>query len=253
MSTYQRVFITGGASGIGRLAAQRFAARGSQVIAVDVNAAGLQQLAKEQPGVQVRELDITDHLAVNRCVEDVEKTQGPIDILINCAAIMPLGLLAEQDVTVMHRLLDINVKGTININKAILPFFLVRKKGVIVNFASVAGWVPCMYFGAYDATKFAVVAFSEVLYHENRHQGLQVCCVCPPPVKTPMLLQANIQPKILDEMEVVTPEQVLDALDKSLAKNQLFCFPGKLTRLSVWLRRWFPAIPWATDHRAEGF
>lgn len=249
----ERIFITGGASGIGRLASLRFAARGAQVIAVDMNEQGLQELAQENGQIQTKVLDITDYKAVAQCIDEVEEKEGPITSAINCAAIMPLGLLAEQDVEVMHKIMDINIKGTINVNKAILPHYLKRNSGIIVNFASIAGWVPCMYFGAYDASKFAVVAFSEVLYHENRHKGVQVCCVCPPPVKTPMLLEANIQPKILDQMEVVTPEQVLDAVEASIIKGELFCFPGKLTRLSIWMRRLFPSIPWNASHKAEGF
>lgn len=249
----KRLFITGGASGIGRLASLRYAAAGDQVIAVDVNEAALQQLALESERITVEKLDITDYPAVSNCINRIEAGHGAIDLVINCAAIMPLGLLAEQDVEVMHRMMDINVKGTINVNKAVLPWFLDRGQGTIVNFASIAGWVPCMYFGAYDASKAAVVSFSEVLHHETRAQGVKVCCVCPPPVKTPMLLEANIQPKILDEMEVVTPDQVLDAVDRSLQKGELFCFPGKLTRLSVIVRRLFPAIPWNASHKAEGF
>ncbi len=249
----KKYFITGGASGIGRLAAIKYAGEGNQVVAVDVNEAGLEKLALEAEGISVETLDITNHVAVNNCINRIEANHGSIDVVINCAAIMPLGLLAEQDVTVMHRMMDINVKGTINVNKAILPWFLERGQGTIVNFASIAGWIPCMYFGAYDASKAAVVSFSEVLHHETRDRGIQVCCVCPPPVKTPMLLEANFQPKILDEMEIVTPDQVLAALDVSLQKGKLFCFPGKLTKFSILVRRLFPAIPWNASHKAEGF
>ena len=248
-----RLFITGAASGIGRLAALRYAAAGNQVFAVDVNESGLEQLRLVSDLIITNKIDIINYQSVSDYINVIEEDYGPIDMVINCAAIMPLGLLSEQAVEIMHKMMDINVKGTINVNKAVLPWFLERGRGTIVNFASIAGWVPCMYFGAYDASKAAVVSFSEVLYHETRSKGISVCCVCPPPVKTPMLLEANIQPKILDEMEVVTPDEVLDAVSRSLKKGELFCFPGKLTRLSVLVRRLFPAIPWNASHKAEGF
>jgi NAD(P)-dependent dehydrogenase (short-subunit alcohol dehydrogenase family) len=60
-----------------------------------------------------------------------------------------------------------------------------------INFASMAGWMPILYLGAYNASKFAVVAFSEVLYHQNRNRGVRFACVCPPPVSTPLLKQAK--------------------------------------------------------------
>ena len=208
----QRILITGGASGIGRMASERYAKAGAQIIAVDVNAKGLAETQALHENIQTRELNITDHKAVQQCIDEIESQHGAIDKLIHCAAIMPLDLIETQSVETMHAMIDINVKGTININKALLPYFLKREKGVIVNFASIAGWIPCMYFGVYDASKAAVVSFSEVLHHEVRNKGIHVCCVCPPPVKTPMLLEANIQPKILDEMEKVVPEQVLNAM-----------------------------------------
>jgi short-subunit dehydrogenase len=54
---------------------------------------------------------------------------------------------------------------------------LERGEGDFINFASMAGWLPTLYMGAYDASKFAVVAFSEILYHENRNQGVRFACV----------------------------------------------------------------------------
>ena len=78
-----------------------------------------------------------------------------------------------------------------------------------------AGWLPILYLGAYNASKFAVVAFSEVLYHENRSSGVRIACVCPPPVATPLLHQAkeNVWPKVFDKSEIIAPTQVLEAIE----------------------------------------
>ena len=81
--------------------------------------------------------------------------------------------------------MDINYSGVVNVAKAALPPMLERGEGDFISFASMAGWLPTLYMGAYDASKFAVVAFSEILYHENRNRGVRFACVCPPPVRTP--------------------------------------------------------------------
>ena len=79
--------------------------------------------------------------------------------------------------------------GTVHVVKATLPGMLKRHSGDLVLFASLAGWLPSSRFGAYSATKFAVVAFGETLAHENAGSGVRFLCVCPPIVDTPLLEQ----------------------------------------------------------------
>ena len=98
----------------------------------------------------------------------VESELGPIDRVMNAAAIMPTERLLNQDADLINRIMAINYGGTVNVTMAVLPGMLRRGRGDLVNFASVAGWLPTLHFGAYNASKFAVVAFTEVLYHENR-------------------------------------------------------------------------------------
>ena len=96
------------------------------------------------------------------------------------------------------------------------------------NFASLAGWIPVLYMAAYDASKFAVVAFTEVLRHEHINSDVKVLCVCPPPVKTPLLDQARdtVWPKIFDQGEHIEPQDVLDAIDNAIAGDDFFVFPS---------------------------
>ena len=107
--------------------------------------------------------------------------------------------------------------------------------------------------GAYDASKFAVVAFSEILYHENRNRGVRFACVCPPPVRTPLLNQARdtVWPKFFDQIEHLEPDTVLDAIESALERGEFFVFPGKGTRLGWRLRRWLPDLLWRRIHAAE--
>jgi NAD(P)-dependent dehydrogenase (short-subunit alcohol dehydrogenase family) len=245
--------ITGAASGMGRLAAQRLATAGASIAAVDVNEAGLAETARGQQGIRAFPTDVTDARAVEALVERVEQELGPIDRVLNAAAIMPTGRLLEQETDLIRRIMDINYVGTVALCQAVLPRMLSRRRGDLVNFASVAGWMPALHFGAYNASKFAVVAYTEVLAHENRGQGVRFACVCPPPVSTPLLEQAKSKPKILDSLPPIAPETVLDAIERDLERGRLMVFPDRNARLSVWMRRFLPGVLWNGLHKVEGF
>jgi short-subunit dehydrogenase len=172
---------------------------------------------------------------------------------MNAAAIMPTERLLNQDADLINRIMAINYGGTVTVTMAALPGMLRRGRGDLVNFASVAGWLPTLHFGAYNASKFAVVAFTEVLYHENRKSGVRFACVCPPPVATPLLDQAKSQPKILGELPALPPEQVLDAIERDLERGKLMVFPDRNAAAAVWMRRHLPRFSWWNVHRVEGF
>jgi NAD(P)-dependent dehydrogenase (short-subunit alcohol dehydrogenase family) len=236
---------------MGRLAARRLAAGGATVAAVDINEAGLGETSKGVAAIHCFPLDVTDHKAVAEAIARVESEIGPIDRVLNAAAIMPTGFLLEQDPGLIRRVMDINYCGTVNVCQAVLPKMLQRRRGDLVNFASVAGWMPTLHFGAYNASKFAVVAYTEVLYHENRNQGVRFACVCPPPVATPLLDQAKSKPKVLENLPPIAPETVLDAIERNLERGRLMVFPDRNAFLTAALRRFFPSLLWWGVHRIE--
>ncbi len=246
-------FITGGGSGMGRLAAQTLADAGASVAALDVDASGLEETASGRAGILPLTLDVTDATAVEEAVKRVEQELGPIDRVYNAAAIMPTGLLMDQELATIQRIMDINYGGVVNVTKFTLPGMLERGRGDLINFASIAGWTPTLYLGAYNASKFAVVAFSDVLYHENRDRGVRFACVCPPPVATPLLDQArqNVWPKVFDQLPPIEPTAVLAAIEKTLESKSLWVFPGRGTKLGWRLRRWLPGMLWRAVHNAE--
>jgi len=245
-------FITGAASGMGRLAAQRFGRGGCRVAALDVNEVGLAETAHASPSIQRFVVDVTDAKEVEQTIERVEAELGPIDRVFNAAAIMPTGLLLDQDSALIQQIMEINYGGTVNVCQAVLPRMLSRGRGELVNFASIAGWVPAPHFGAYNASKFAVVAYTEVLYHENRGRGVRFACVCPPPVATPLLAQAKSKPKTLETMPPIPPERVLDAVERGLERGRLMIYPDFASALAVRLRRFFPNLVWSSVRRIEG-
>lgn len=249
------IFITGAGSGMGRLAARNLASDGYDVAALDVNQQGLLETAQDHQNIRTFNVDVTDYQAVMQAVEEAESTLGPIQRVYNAAAIMPLGKIVDMEAEIFHRVMAINYNGVVNVSKAVMPRLLERNRGELVNFASLAGWVPILYMAAYNASKFAVVAFTEILYHENRDSDVKVLCVCPPPVSTPLLNQARetVWPKVFDQGAHIEAQDVLDAIDASIAANELFVFPGKGTRMGQRLRRWFPGMLWKSVHQTEGF
>jgi NAD(P)-dependent dehydrogenase (short-subunit alcohol dehydrogenase family) len=246
--------ITGAASGMGRLAALRLAAAGRRVAALDRDAEGLAALGREHDAIATWCVDVADAGAVREAVEKAEAELGPLERVYAAAAIQPTAHLLDQDLDEIHRVMRINYGGLVNVTKATLPRMLERGRGDLILFGSIAGWVPNMHFGAYSASKFAVIAFAEVLYHETRGRGVRVLCVCPAQVDTPLRAQATSKPKIMQVGPApMPPGVVLDAIERGLARGALFVFPGWQTRMGFWLRRFAPWLLWRVDHRAEGY
>jgi len=255
MDARERVcLVVGAASGLGRLAAQRWSRAGGIVAAVDVDEDGLRETAAGFESIRTWRLDVSNRAEVDAIVKAVEADLGPLERVHNGAAIQPTGLLVDQTADEINRVMNINYGGLVNVSLATLPRMLERGRGALINFASIAGWIPTLHFGAYNASKFAIVAFTEVLYHENRRRGVQICCVCPSQVDTPLISQATSKPKILETGPApMKPERVLDAVDRATEKEQFWVFPGAHTSAAWRLRRFLPALMWKIDHRTEGF
>ena len=200
-------------------------------------------------------MDITRFDAVKSAVADAESQLGPVTRLYNCAAIMPFGILTEQDNGIIHKQMEINYGGLVNITQAVLPGMVARGRGDFVSFASMAGWIPMLKTGAYTATKFAVRAFTETLYHENINSGVRFACVCPPAVATPLLKQGREcdWPKMLDGQGTIEPGEVIDAIEACLDKGKFFVLPTREAKMGVFMRRLFPGLIWKQVHETEGF
>ena len=244
--------VTGAGSGMGRLAAERLAAAGARVAALDVNEEGLRQTASGHEAIRAWGVDVSNPQAVESAVREAEAALGPITTVFNAAAILRTAPLLETDRDTIHRIMAINYGGTVNVTLATLPAMLERGAGTLVNFASMAGWLPSFHFGAYTASKFAVVAFTETLWQENRDRGVRFACVCPPPVATPMLDDAASRPKVLDAQPPIAPAEVLDAVDRALERGEFWVFPGRGTRAGWRARRLVPDLVWRRLRKVEG-
>lgn len=243
--------VTGGGSGMGQLAAWRLGAQGATVVAIDVDESGLERTARRAPMIHTVVCDVTDVDRLTAVLDDARAEHGPLDRVVNAAAIAPTQKLLDQPLEQIHRLMDVNYGGLVNVTKLTLPAMVERGSGDLVQFGSLAGWLPTQWFGAYSATKAAVVSFSETLFHECAGTGVRITCVCPPVVETPMLEQIRgAAPRDFDKAPRVLPEQVLDAAERALERGDCFTFPGPAAPL-WWIRRLAPGLIWRRVDRME--
>lgn len=128
-----------------------------------------------------------DAVAFKRCVEDVVKQRGRLDYLFNNAGIGVAGEAYEIPGAAWDRIIDINVRGTVNGVAAAYPLMMQQRGGHIVNTASLAGLVPAPLLTPYSMTKHAIVGLSHSLRIEAAAYGVRVSVLCPASVETPML------------------------------------------------------------------
>ena len=185
--------ITGCASGIGRHLARRIAAAGHNLLATDINAAGLAAEAERTgwlpPRVLVRGLDVRDADAWQATIDQAVHAWGRIDVLLNVAGIVRPGNVHEVTPDALLSHLHVNAQGAMLGTQAAARQMVRQGHGHIVNIASLAGVAPVPGIAGYTASKFAVRGFSLAVAHELAPHGVSVTCVCPDAVETPMLDQ----------------------------------------------------------------
>jgi len=195
------VAVTGAAGGIGREVAQRFAAEGAHVVAVDLSGAALDETVRlvEAAGGSAIAVaaDVTDEAQVKAYVDAAVAQFGGLDALINNAGIEgPVRPIAQTEVADFDRVLAVNVRGVFLGMKYAGPAIAERGGGAIVNTASVAGLGGTQGIVAYGASKHAVIGMTKTAALEFAPMKIRVNAVCPSPVETRMMrsLEAGLNP-----------------------------------------------------------
>jgi NADP-dependent 3-hydroxy acid dehydrogenase YdfG len=182
------VLVTGASSGIGEATAVALGRAGAAVAVAARRADRLTALADRLSADGVRvlplELDVTDEAACRDAVRRTRDELGGLDVLVNNAGVMLLGPIAEADTNDWRRMVSTNVLGLMYMTHAGLPGMLEQGSGEIVNMSSVAGRTARVGAGVYNASKWAVNAFSESLRQEVTARGVRVSLVEPGAVST---------------------------------------------------------------------
>lgn len=185
------IFITGGSRGIGEAVVRM--AVGKYNVAFTYNTSKekarclQQELDSRYGGVLALECDVTNPKSVSAAIDAAKKRFGKIDILVNNAGVAMSGLLIDTSLDEFKRIFDVNVNGTFNVTKAVLPDMLSSGRGSIVNVSSVWGIKGASMEVAYSSSKAAIIGFTKALAKEVAPMGVLVNAVAPGAVDTDMM------------------------------------------------------------------
>lgn len=183
MSPRPTVVVTGASSGIGRATAQRFSAKGWNVVAAMRDPAHGADL-RISDRVEVVPIDLRDPASIQAAAARAIEAFGAVDAWINNAGYGSLGPVEAGSREQVLRQFDVNLFGLIECVQAIAPHFRERRAGTIVNVSSAGGFAASPGFAVYNASKFAVEGLSEGLWYELRALGIAVKLVEPGVVRT---------------------------------------------------------------------
>jgi NAD(P)-dependent dehydrogenase (short-subunit alcohol dehydrogenase family) len=174
-------YVTGGASGIGRECALELARTGYAVAVMDTDEAGAVATANACRGTPAKayRVDVADWEGVRFMVEAACRELGPPDALVNSAGILRMGRIAEMPLDDWSATMRVNVDGVFHMCRAVVPLMVSRSRGRIVNISSWFGKTGKPHFGAYCASKFAIIGLTQSLALEVAGQGVNVNAVCP--------------------------------------------------------------------------
>jgi 3-oxoacyl-[acyl-carrier protein] reductase len=203
--------VTGGAAGIGKVTANRFAEQGAKVIICDVVEESGQQVADEIGG-EFYKVNVADRQAVQDWVDDVAAKYGRVDVLVNNAGILRDGqlvkvkegeLVGQMSEDNFDLVIAVNLKGTFNCGQAVAPYMIKQGSGVILNASSVVGLDGNFGQTNYVATKAGVIGMTKVWARELGRYNVRVNAVAPGFTATEILV--TMPEKIIDGMKARTP------------------------------------------------
>jgi NAD(P)-dependent dehydrogenase (short-subunit alcohol dehydrogenase family) len=244
------VAITGAARGIGLETAKQFHARGARVFIGDLDADRVAEAAASVgPHATGVVLDVTDRDSFAAFL-DAAEAAGPIDVLVNNAGIMPAGPFLDEPDSVIDTQIDVNYRGPISGMRLMLPRMIERRRGHIVNVASLAGKFAVPGLAVYSGTKHAVVGLSAAVRDEIDGTGVSISTVMPNAVHTDLTSGLPTE-----RMLALKPEQVAGAIVGSVEhRREEIAIPriyGVWPALPVLLpTRWLAAVKrWLGAHR----
>lgn len=219
MKTQKVWFVTGASKGLGLSLVKRLLTEGYKVAATSRDAEALRtEVGYSGDDFLPPQVNLTDNNSVAEAVTAIVAKLGTIDVVVNNAGYGQLGTLEELSDDEARKNFDVNVFGSLNVIRNVMPIFRARKSGAFFNISSIAGFLGTFPgWGIYNATKFAVAGFTEALSAEAKSLGVTATIVYPGYFKTNFLLQDSLHTaanpindyKEARDLEVIHNEQVI--------------------------------------------
>jgi NAD(P)-dependent dehydrogenase (short-subunit alcohol dehydrogenase family) len=241
----KRIFITGGASGLGLSLGLRYGREGYKVCLGDVNEAAFASAREEvlragAPEVMCLRCDVTQEADLERVSQELLARWGGVDIVVNNAGVAQAGAIDEVSLADWQWILDINLLGVVRGCKVFTPIFKRQGSGTFINVASMAGLLDMPKMSSYNVSKAAVVSLSETLQNELAHSKLRVHVVCPSFFKTNLSDSLRTpDPKLrvlvgkLLTRGKLTADQVANAVFEGVQRNSFYILPH-LDGRAIW-------------------
>jgi short-subunit dehydrogenase len=222
--------VTGASSGLGAIYADRLARRGHDLVLVARSQQKLDRVAKLVGGATGRDVrivvaDLRDGADLRR-VEALLATEPRITMLVNNAGVGGLVSLLESNVDEMEAMIDLNVTALMRLTYAMVPAFVARGGGTIINISSAVAIAPEILNGVYGATKAFVLAFTQSLYKELAGKNIRVQAVLPGATATEFWDAAGGSVGQLPAKMVMRGEDAVDAALHGLDEGELVTIPS---------------------------
>lgn len=216
------VAVTGGARGIGRALARRFAQEGARHVAVaDLDEAGVRTVAMELHGSAMR-VDVSREADIAAFIDTIERTHGPVDLFCSNAGI-GIGRGLDTPDEVWQKIWEVNVMAHVYAARHLVPRMIARGGGYLLNTASAAGLLSQIGSATYAVTKHAAVSLAEWIALTHGHQGIKVSVLCPQAVRTDMIAGNEGDAASVDG--IMEPEEVAAAVIAGLAAEKFLILP----------------------------
>ena len=222
--------ITGASTGIGAVYADRLAKRGYDLILVARDVARLNALAARltfETGckTEVVGADLTKKEDLI-CVEQILRTNAKIQMLVNSAGIAMERTFAESSADELEHLIALNVTALVRLSNAVVPGFVQRKAGCVVNLSSVIALMPGQFNANYGASKAFVLNFSRTLAEELKAHGVHVQAVLPGATRTEIWERSGMNLDALPKALVMSAEDMVDASLMGLDRREVVTIPA---------------------------
>jgi short-subunit dehydrogenase len=239
------VLVTGAARGMGRLHALTFAREGARVVITDVDQKALSEVEGEMRragyDLHAYQQDVSNRDECFELAAKVEVEVGPVDVLINNAAVAAPATVLETSESTFRRTTEVNYLGQVWMIQAFVPTMVKRSSGHVVNMCSGAGKIALHYIGAYTATKFAMLGLTDTIRQELKGSGVDFSIVNPGFISTGMF--EGSKPVLITRWQ--DPQKVADRTLQAVKKNKREIFVPHV----IWLTGLGRGLglPWLAD------